>query len=103
MPLHCFLPQLWLLEVGDLTVLLSEENISLQEGVVVLSENISLWEGVVVLKSELFLTGFSVFLVTDATCLLHLEALLVQRTLTRPSHIAVAWLIRILASSLSTT
>ena len=46
---------------------------------------------------------FLAFLETDATCLLIFGALFLHRIFTRLSHIAVAWLIRILASSLSTT
>ena len=46
-----------------------------------MSANISLWEGVLVLKWELLRTGSLSFLVTEATCLLHLAALLVHRDL----------------------
>ena len=47
--------------------------------------------------------GFLAFLETDVTCLLILGALFLHRTFMRPSQVAVTWLIRILASSLSTT
>ena len=110
LPLQCFLPWLQPVEVGSIadfgvsvTILLLWGNISLWEGVLVPKGNISLWEGVVVLEGEIFLTDFLSFLVTEATCLLHLATLLVHSTLTRPSQDAVAWLMRILASSLSTT
>ena len=47
--------------------------------------------------------GSLAFLETDATCLLILGALFGHRTFTSPSQVAVASLIRILASSLVTT
>ena len=47
--------------------------------------------------------GSLAFLETDAICLLILGALFLHRIFMRPSWVAVAWLIRILASSLSTT
>ena len=111
--LRRFLPMLWLVEVSSsalvgfsVSILLLWAvpwYISLWEDVVVLFKNISLWEGVLVLKWELLRGGSLSFLVTEATCLLHLGALLVHSTLMRSSQLAVAWLIRILASSLSTT
>ena len=57
-------------------------------------------------ESKLLLLGSDgslAFLETDATCLFILGALFGHRTFTSPSQVAVAWLIRILASSLVST
>ena len=110
LPLHHFLPWLHCFKVGlssccCLTVTVSEY--FTLGGCCDVKIIYFTLEGCAGPESKLFFLlqsdGSLAFLETDATCLLILGALFGHRTFTSPCQVAVAWPIRILASSLVTT